>query len=100
MLPDSRDDHTLVLDYSRLAFVKKTTNVGFVDGIPKVRADGAQFSARIPGYSKRHNRSDCSFASSSDRSAWRSASTWNLRYTVTLHLPVRADHNLPTPILT
>ena len=35
MLPDTRCDHTLVLDYSRLAFVKKTTNVGFVDGIPQ-----------------------------------------------------------------
>jgi len=35
LLPDTRKDHTLVLDYSRLAFVKKTTNVAFVDGIPQ-----------------------------------------------------------------
>ena len=28
-------DHTLVLDYSRVPFVKKTTNVAFVDGIPQ-----------------------------------------------------------------
>ena len=34
-LPDTSRGHTLVLDYSRLAFVKKTTNVGFVDGVPQ-----------------------------------------------------------------
>ncbi len=35
LLPDTAPDHTLVLDYSRLAFVKKTTNIGFVDGVPQ-----------------------------------------------------------------
>jgi hypothetical protein len=35
LLPDTNRDHTLVLDYSRVPFVKKTTNIAFVDGIPQ-----------------------------------------------------------------
>jgi hypothetical protein len=35
LLPDTNRDHTLVLDYSRMPFVKKTTNIAFVDGIPQ-----------------------------------------------------------------
>jgi hypothetical protein len=35
LLPDDRLNHTLVLDYSRMPFVKKTTNIAFVDGIPQ-----------------------------------------------------------------
>ena len=35
LLPDTNRDHTLVLDYSRIPFVKKTTNIAFVDGIPQ-----------------------------------------------------------------
>jgi len=44
LLPDTAPDHTLVLDYSRLAFVKKTTNVGFVDGVPQNLAQKAPSS--------------------------------------------------------
>lgn len=35
LLPDTDRAHTLVLDYSRMPFVKKTINVAFVDGIPQ-----------------------------------------------------------------
>jgi hypothetical protein len=35
LLPDTDGEHTLVLDYSRVPFVKKTTNIAFVDGIPQ-----------------------------------------------------------------
>jgi len=45
LLPDTCHDHTLVLDYSRLAFVKKTTNIAFVDGIPQELAQSAPSSA-------------------------------------------------------
>jgi hypothetical protein len=44
LLPDTCSEHTLVLDYSRLAFVKKTTNVVFVDGIPQSLAQTAPSS--------------------------------------------------------
>jgi hypothetical protein len=45
LLPDTSPDHTLVLDYSRLAFVKKTTNIEFVDGVPQKLAQTAPSSA-------------------------------------------------------
>jgi hypothetical protein len=35
LLPDCREEHELLLDYSRLAFVKKTTKIAFVDGTPQ-----------------------------------------------------------------
>jgi hypothetical protein len=35
LLPDTNPGHTLVLDYSRMPFVKKTTKIAFVDGIPQ-----------------------------------------------------------------
>jgi len=44
LLPDTCPHHTLVLDYSRLAFVKKTTNIGFVDGVPQNLAQKAPSS--------------------------------------------------------
>lgn len=44
LLPDTCPEHTLVLDYSRLAFVKKTTNVVFVDGVPQSLAQTAPSS--------------------------------------------------------
>ena len=44
LLPDTSPEHTLVLDYSRLAFVKKTTNISFVDGVPQNLAQKAPSS--------------------------------------------------------
>ena len=35
LLPDTDPAHTLVLDYSRMPFVKKVTSVSFVDGEPQ-----------------------------------------------------------------
>lgn len=41
-LPDTRPGHELILDYSRMPFVKKVTNITFVDGIPQ------DFSQTVP----------------------------------------------------